>query len=812
MRVRRYYTDRMQYHRASRAVKRTPALPIAALLALSVALVAHEGHEGGEALYKELQAGGRAYRVGFAPRPDTPVVGEEVHLNLQVLELVPGSDPASTAGRPVRGRIMTMQIRKPDGSLLRETTARGGATAGVYDAHIEFASAADYTVDVSFDAGGPLRATFPLDVAPGPVGRAPLVGDALVLLLVAGLVGLLVRRPRGEAPPDAQPWGLVAALVVGGIVLGAIVHAWIAPAVGRLLLPQREDAPVSWEPIAAVEGRSPDTGAAPDAAPAAPPATPAGQTIEVPATAIPVPGGIADVAVPFASRVLFDGTTRPTIGRDVRKGETLAFVEPHYVLHDANHLINTRWPLMARMLLTKRLMLDSDLQLARIKYLKDAGGASAQALQAASTTAAEAHLEYQGAAKLLAMHDQQITEQGIVKKPVNAPISGTIEAVNFVQGQLAYEGDKLFTIVDLSHLWIEARVPERLVPHGGPLPRLAFTSPAFPGMTFTGKLARIANQVDPATRTVAYFFDVANPGRLLRAGMRLTGRIDPTTDAVGSSGRAGRADDVTPAVNRATPLPAPLTLQGAVRAKPDLTAQVTAPLWGRIEFAGRRLNVGDAVKKGETLINITLELSIDERYLMESRNAEISSELEKAKTRLTLAESQYKQSIALLRANPKDPFRREEVQLTEQIFRAATSEVDLLKRQAGSFKNTMERRDPKITPVQAPISGVITEVAFRPGELNTTGTFRRLLTIVDTSRVWIEARVFENDCASLLKHFGRASFSASGIAGERPLGRPVAISTTMDPLTNALTVTFDAPNPRGELKLGASTQIRVEPN
>ena len=104
---------------------------------------------------------------------------------------------------------------------------------------------------------------------------------------------------------------------------------------------------------------------------------------------------------------------------------------------------------------------------------------------------------------------------------------------------------------------------------------------------------------------------------------------------------------------------------------------------------------------------------------------------------------------------------------------------------------------------------MITEIGFRPGELNGTDEFRRLFTIVNTSSVWLEAQVYDHQRAALLKGFTRASFTSPAIESERPLSRPVAISGMINPETGALNVIFDVANPGGALKIGGSARIVV---
>jgi multidrug efflux pump subunit AcrA (membrane-fusion protein) len=339
---------------------------------------------------------------------------------------------------------------------------------------------------------------------------------------------------------------------------------------------------------------------------------------------------------------------------------------------------------------------------------------------------------------------------------------------------------------------------------------MRFVSPAFPATPFEGRLVRVANTLDARTGTVSAFFEVPNPERLLRIGMRVAavsgaGAAQPLVEAKSADIRHAVA---TGGVNPSA-VPAPVTLTAVVKPKPELTAEVAAPLWGRIEFAARRLNVGDRVEKGEDLAHVILELAADERYQMNARAVDIDAERELSKTRREQAEKRAQDAAAALAAAPDDPFLKQEAQLLERISVAAQQEEVLLGQQVEVFKGVMKRRDPKITVVKAPIAGVITEIGFRPGELNGTDEFRRLFTIVDTSAVILEAQVYDHQSAAVLKGTTRASFTSPGFDVPRPLQRPLAISGAINPETGALSVLFDVANPGRELKIGGTAQIVV---
>jgi membrane fusion protein, heavy metal efflux system len=96
---------------------------------------------------------------------------------------------------------------------------------------------------------------------------------------------------------------------------------------------------------------------------------------------------------------------------------------------------------------------------------------------------------------------------------VKAAISGKVLDMNVVPGEFRNDPNSpLMTIADLSSLWVSADVPEsaiRLIQQGE---KVEITLLAFPGETFVGRVTRIADTVDPQTRTVKVRAELANSG------------------------------------------------------------------------------------------------------------------------------------------------------------------------------------------------------------------------------------------------------------------------------------------------------------
>lgn len=99
--------------------------------------------------------------------------------------------------------------------------------------------------------------------------------------------------------------------------------------------------------------------------------------------------------------------------------------------------------------------------------------------------------------------------------PVVAPIGGTITHKHAVLGELAKPDESLYTVADLTTLWIEANVAEKdlaALQTGAPA---KVSVAAWPGVVFDGRVAYVGATVDKETRTVLARIEVANrDGRL----------------------------------------------------------------------------------------------------------------------------------------------------------------------------------------------------------------------------------------------------------------------------------------------------------
>lgn len=103
---------------------------------------------------------------------------------------------------------------------------------------------------------------------------------------------------------------------------------------------------------------------------------------------------------------------------------------------------------------------------------------------------------------------------------VTAPFDGVVTERNVHVGSLVNASSPaMLRVQQISALRLVVAVPEEAVSGTDQGQIVKFTVSAFPGETFTGKVARLGHALDPKTRTMPVELDVRNPEGRLSPGM-----------------------------------------------------------------------------------------------------------------------------------------------------------------------------------------------------------------------------------------------------------------------------------------------------
>ncbi|MCL5124606.1 MAG: efflux RND transporter periplasmic adaptor subunit, partial [Deltaproteobacteria bacterium] len=122
---------------------------------------------------------------------------------------------------------------------------------------------------------------------------------------------------------------------------------------------------------------------------------------------------------------------------------------------------------------------------------------------------------------------QRLTETRIPSKTliIDSPAEGIVLDKNAFSGMNVEPGMNIFTIADLSHVWVMADIYEQDISWIKLGQKAALALTAFPGKSLIGSVAFISYTLEPSTRTMKVRFDFDNPNEQLRPGMYATVEI-----------------------------------------------------------------------------------------------------------------------------------------------------------------------------------------------------------------------------------------------------------------------------------------------
>ena len=106
-----------------------------------------------------------------------------------------------------------------------------------------------------------------------------------------------------------------------------------------------------------------------------------------------------------------------------------------------------------------------------------------------------------------------------IRIPIYSPFSGVVIEKMVQQGQYVNMGEALFSIADLSSVWVEMEIYENEVSNIHLGQQVEIRSQSLPDKPSTGRIAFIYPFLDPKTRTVKARVELANPGMRLKPEM-----------------------------------------------------------------------------------------------------------------------------------------------------------------------------------------------------------------------------------------------------------------------------------------------------
>jgi membrane fusion protein, copper/silver efflux system len=215
--------------------------------------------------------------------------------------------------------------------------------------------------------------------------------------------------------------------------------------------------------------------------------------VRAPGVITPSERGLVQINIRFAGWI--QKLRVAETGRQVRKGEILATIYSPDVLRAQQELITARG------------------------WSQTSPGGGPHALPIGNLADdARRRLELLGVAEA-EIAEVVRTGQPLRDVPLRSPVGGTVIRKDAVEGAYVQPGSGLYTIADLSTVWVVAEVSESEVRRVRVGQTVRLELPAYPAQTFAGKVSFVSPTLDSQSRTLRVRIELRNPKQLLRPGM-----------------------------------------------------------------------------------------------------------------------------------------------------------------------------------------------------------------------------------------------------------------------------------------------------
>lgn len=204
------------------------------------------------------------------------------------------------------------------------------------------------------------------------------------------------------------------------------------------------------------------------------------------------------------------------IGQSVQKGEVLALINSTELGSAQAAYLKAKTQVGLQRLAVeraRRLFTDGIISEAT---LKEREGAQAEA--EVELRAYDDQLEVMG---MTTQAIQRLAKTGHIESitPVTSTLNGTVIERHISVGQIAQPADDLYTVADLSQVWVVAEAPEQDAHRVEKGRNAEVEIPALPHRRTTGKVIFVSDTVNPATRTVTVRMEVDNKRREIKPEM-----------------------------------------------------------------------------------------------------------------------------------------------------------------------------------------------------------------------------------------------------------------------------------------------------
>ena len=521
---------------------------------------------------RNVQTSEGQFRVHLRQSPADPRSGEEVQLAADLSEQVEGGFGGGQ--QAIERAKVTARITTAAGQPITGPFATHAEGPGSYGVHYTFRNGGEYKIvfDVVTGDSRQFSADFPVSVVSAPVNWLFwLLLGIITLLSVSAIFGYYGSWRRQDRVPVR-----VAARKTLPVALAALVFFVVTTVALAYFQPPRETRVIADLPPAGTETQTAGEGTAagdPSLGGSGAVITISKESqslfgirtalieqrqivsgLKVTGTVKAKPNAKSIISPPVSGRVFFSANIN--VGTAVGRGERVGTLEQVIGAPEQAGLEAQRTALrtaaleqqgkqaeqLAMAQQARARLAQAERELRRASNLVEIGAAPKKRVEEAQTAVQIARQEVDAAEKQARVAAQQTTlAQESIKRvepvrvfPLVSPVTGIVNEIKATTGQQVEAGTELLNVVNLSTVYLEAKVFEKDLSVVRDSRRAAYTATGIPDEVYhigeggDGKLVTIGQSVDPETRTVPVIYEVPNPLNRLRDGMFVEITVDTT--------------------------------------------------------------------------------------------------------------------------------------------------------------------------------------------------------------------------------------------------------------------------------------------
>ncbi|HET7753601.1 MAG TPA: efflux RND transporter periplasmic adaptor subunit [Anaeromyxobacteraceae bacterium] len=244
---------------------------------------------------------------------------------------------------------------------------------------------------------------------------------------------------------------------------------------------------------------------------------------------------------------------------------------------------------------------------------------------------------------------------------------------------------------------------------------------------------------------------------------------------------------------------APLSVTGEVKFDERRVVHVAPRVEGAIRAV--RVGLGERVKRGQPLIEVE-SVGVGE--------AESDALAARAALRLAKANHQRQEQLRAERISSEKEYLQSRQELEAAQIRVRAAEEKLARLGMSGADLARARGEGRLV-LRAPADGVVLEMHAVGGEL--VGPEESVVTIGDTSAVWVWADLPEDQLAGVVGHRGRgdlrAEVTVKAFPDETFRGAVDFVAPAMDERTRTVKVRVAVKNPDARLRAGMFASVRI---